>query len=90
MEWQRLRHAQAPTELNPELVAAALEEFRELGHDVHDADREADPYGLPQWTCRQCGSAITLIGTGEKWIPPARDNPRRTDIEAHRDMPKMR
>jgi hypothetical protein len=74
-EWQRLRHSEALREPDPELIEAALEEFRALGHVVEAADRQADAYGLPQWKCHQCGSAISLIDAGAKWISPSGRSP---------------
>jgi predicted nucleic acid-binding protein len=74
-EWQRLRHSEALREPDPELTEAALEEFRTLGHVVDAAYRHNDAYGLPEWTCQQCGSAISLVDAGAKWISPSGRSP---------------
>jgi len=68
--WQKIRHTQALRELDPELVVTALEEFRNLGHDVNDNVTGDDGYGRPQWTCDTCGSSVSLVGSGERWISP--------------------
>ncbi len=75
MEWQRIRQNQAFRELNPELVAVAIEEFRSLGHDVDETTTETDGYGQPQWPCRRCGSSLSLVGSGERWVSPSGQAP---------------
>ena len=52
----------------PETVAAALEEFRSLGHDVDESVREQDAWGQVQWPCRSCGSSMSLVGLEGRWV----------------------
>lgn len=55
-EVHRERQPLALLKPDPELLAAAIEEFRELGHEVDESMREDDTYGRPQWRCRACGA----------------------------------
>jgi PIN like domain len=55
-------------EPEPGIVAAALEDFRALGHDVDDSVREDDAWGQTRWPCRSCGSALTLVGLDGRWV----------------------
>lgn len=71
IEYQHVRQGQTVLDLDPGHIASALDEFRALGHEVDDDSQEPDPYGLPQWICRRCGSYVSLIGSGEKWISPS-------------------
>lgn len=70
-EFHRTKYAQALLEPDPELLAAALEEFRGLGHEVDEGTREDDGYGRPQWRCSECGSTLSLLGSGERWVSPS-------------------
>jgi PIN like domain len=55
-------------EPEPEVVVAALEEFRSLGHDVDENAKEEDAWGQLEWRCRACGSSLSLVGLEGRWV----------------------
>jgi hypothetical protein len=44
---------------------AALEWFRELGHQVDAGAAEDDGHGRPQWACTLCGETLNLTAAGK-------------------------
>ena len=52
-------------------IAEALKEYRALGHDIDERMKESDAYGRPQWPCRKCGSALSIDGSGQRWVSPS-------------------
>lgn len=52
-------------------LSQALKDFRALGHEVQENDRENDAYGRPQWPCGNCGSHLSIDGSGQRWVSPS-------------------
>jgi len=75
LEWHRARDSPPLEEPEPERLAAAIEKFRALGHDVDDSIRGEDEYGHIQWTCRKCGSSFSLVGLEGRWVSPSGQAP---------------
>jgi hypothetical protein len=50
-------------------VAAALESFAGLGHDVDQNALEHDEYDQLLWRCRNCGSHVSVTGKGKPHSP---------------------
>ncbi len=73
--WAREHQSRAATPVDPERLTAALDEFRELGHDVDEDAQEAGEHGLPRWRCRRCGNYFTLEGTDQRWVSPSGRSP---------------
>lgn len=51
-------------------LAAALEEFRALGHEVDDDTKEDDGSGRLRWRCRRCGSHFSSGSADQPWTSP--------------------
>lgn len=69
--WAKGHQTRAAMSVDPERLTAALDEFRELGHDIDEDAQEAGEHGLPQWRCRRCGSYFSLEGTDQRWVSPS-------------------
>ncbi|MGH3224238.1 MAG: PIN-like domain-containing protein [Streptosporangiaceae bacterium] len=73
--WARGHQARTAMPVDPERLAAALDEFRKLGHDVDEGAQETGGNGLPLWRCRRCGSYFTLESTDQRWVSPSGRSP---------------